>query len=269
VPVLAERAMYTRGGPVPFTAGHAAAGEPAPATTWTFAEGSTSDYFETFLSIINPGDTALTVEAQVRLQDGSTAGGPLRFTRILPAHTRRTLWLDREVTDGGERLAGRDGISVQLSADGPFVAERAMWWPGASSSWQEAHVSAGFSEAPAATWGLAGAEYLADPAGGDPRTESYVLVANVGTTSEDVDVSVYFEDRDPVQTAVQMPPNSRVSLPLSALVANSGEGSTSVLRTGVTVQARSPAARLYAEQATYGSTAAVRWARGAVSRGQR
>jgi glucose/arabinose dehydrogenase len=268
VPVLAERAMYTRGGAEPFRAGHAAAGEPAPATSWTFAEGATGEYFETFLSVINPGDTALAVEAQVRLQDGSTSSGPLRFTRTVPAHTRRTLWLDREVADDGTRLDGRDGISVQLDADAPFVAERAMWWPGVSSSWQEAHVSAGFSEAPAATWRLSGVEYLADPAGGDPRAESYVLVANVGTASEDVDITVYLEDREPVQAVVQVPSNSRVSLPLSALVAGTGVGTTRVARAGVTVQARSPSAQLYAEQATYGSTAQVRWARGAVARGQ-
>ena len=61
VPITAERAMYSRGGPSMFAAGHAAAGEPAPATRWVFAEGSTSAYFQTFLSIINPGDTALPV----------------------------------------------------------------------------------------------------------------------------------------------------------------------------------------------------------------
>ena len=59
VAITAERAMYTRGGPTMFAAGHAAAGEPAPATRWVFAEGSTSAYFQTFLSIINPGDTTL------------------------------------------------------------------------------------------------------------------------------------------------------------------------------------------------------------------
>ena len=96
VPVLAERAMYTRGGPIMFAAGHAAAGEPAPATRWTFAEGSTGDYFDTFLSVINPGDSDLAVEVRVRLQDGSTSGGPLRFTQVVPARARRTLWLDRE-----------------------------------------------------------------------------------------------------------------------------------------------------------------------------
>ncbi len=270
VPVLAERAMYTRGGAAMFAAGHAAAGEPAPATRWTFAEGSTGDYFDTFLSVINPGDSDLAVEAQVRLQDGSTRGGPLRFTRVVPARTRRTLWLDREISDEGVPLDRHDGISVELTSGEAFVAERAMWWPGTSSTWQESHVAAGFSEAPAASWRIAGGEYLADPAGGsDPRVETYVLIANVGVSPEDVGVTVYLEDREPLQHLVQVPAQSRVSVPLSTLVAGTGAGTASVAHTGVLVQARSRAAQLYAEQATYGSTAQVRWARGAVARGTR
>jgi hypothetical protein len=267
--VLAERAMYTRGGAVAFAAGHAAAGEPSPATRWTFAEGSTGEYFETFLSIINPGDVALNVQAQVRLQDGTTTVRPLTFTRVVPAHTRRTVWLDREVSDEGIALGGQDGISVQLSAGAAFVAERAMWWPGSSTSWHESHVAAGFSEAPAAAWRLAGSEYRANPDGSDPWVQTFVLVANVGDVAEAVDVTVYFEDREPLQQVVQVPANSRVSLPFSDLVEGSDFGVSMTAHAGVTVQSRSPASQLYAEQATYGSTATARWARGAVARGER
>lgn len=266
VPVLAERAMYTRGDTPIFAAGHAAAGEPAPARRWTFAEGSTSDYFETFISVINPGDTDMVVDAQVRLQDGSTSGGPLHLVRVVPAKSRRTLWLDQEMSEEGVALGGQHGISVELSSDADFVAERAMWWPGSSATWHESHVAAGFTEAPAAQWRLAGAEYLANPAGGDPIVQTYVLVANVGASSEDVDVTVYFSDREPLMRSVLVPPQSRVSVPLSDLV--TGDGATT-LRAGVTVAARSPAAQLYAEQATYGSTSLARWARGAVARGTR
>lgn len=269
VPVLAERAMYTRRGAAQFAAGHAAAGEPSPATRWTFAEGSTGEYFETFVSMINPGDTPLTVEAQVRLQDGSTTARPLTFTRTVPPHTRRTLWLDREISDDGVALDGHDGISVALSADAPFVAERAMWWPGSAASWHESHVTAGFSEEPAAAWRLAGSEYRANPGGGDPWSQTYVLVANVGDVLEPVDVTVYFDDREPLQQTVDVPANSRVSIPLSGLLAGTDAGATTTAHAGVTVRGRSPAARLYAEQATYGSTATERWARGAVARGER
>ena len=269
VPIVAERAMYSRGGATMFAAGHEAAGEPALSTHWVFAEGSTSAYFETFLAVINPSDEPLDVQAQVRLQDGSTVAAPLRFTRTVPPRARRTLWLDREITDEGVALDGRDGVSVELSASRGFAAERAMWWPGTATTWHEAHASAGFSESPSATWQLPGGEYQAGAAGGEPRVESYVLLANVGPTAETVGVTVYLEDREPIPHTVLVPGNSRVSLPLSALVAGTDVGAGAVAHAGVIVQAESADAQLYAEQAVYGSTASQRWARGSASKGIR
>ncbi|MGV3516945.1 PQQ-dependent sugar dehydrogenase [Luteitalea sp.] len=267
VPIVAERAMYTRGGAVTFAAGHEAAGEPAPATRWVFAEGSTSPYFETFLSVINPGTVPLPVTAAIRLQDGTTAGAPLHFTRTVPARGRATIWLDREVTDEGVALAGQDGISVDLTAATGFVAERAMWWPGSSAEWHEAHASAGFSEAPRAAWHLPGGEFHANPSGGDPFVQTYVLVTNVGAVTEAVEVAVFLTDREPVRVDVAIPPNSRQSLAVSDLLAGTDIGVLAPAHVAVAVAARSPAAQLYAEQATYGSTPTERWARGGASKG--
>ena len=47
-----------------------AAGEPALATRWVFAEGSTSPYFETFVTVINPWDSPLPID--VRVQSAKT-----------------------------------------------------------------------------------------------------------------------------------------------------------------------------------------------------
>ena len=267
VAITAERAMYTRGGPTMFAAGHAAAGEPAPATRWVFAEGSTSAFFETFLLIINPGDTTLPVHANVRLQDGSTTVRPLQFTRVVPPRSRVTLWLDREVSDEGVPLGGQDGVSVELTAAAGFVAERAMWWPGESANWYEAHASAGFSEAPRSSWRLPGGELSPSAGGGEPDVQTYVLIANVAATSETVDVTVYFTDREPVARPVQVPANSRVSIALSDLLEAAGAMPAAPAHVGVTIAAVSPAAQLYAEQATYGSTTHQRWARGSGSKG--
>jgi hypothetical protein len=266
VAITAERAMYTRGLPM-FAAGHAAAGEPAPASRWVFAEGSTSPYFQTFLSIINPGDAALPVHADVRLQDGSTTTAPLRFTRVVPPRARVTLWLNREVSDEGVALAGQDGVSVELSADDGFVAERAMWWPGESASWYEAHASAGFSEAPRRSWRLAGGELSPAAGSGEAGVQTFVLIANVAAAAEAVDVTVYFTDREPVAQTIQVPANSRVSVALSDLLAAAGAAPAAPAHVGVTVAAGSPAAQFYAEQATYGSTTHERWARGSGNKG--
>lgn len=269
VPVVAERAMYTRSTQPLFSAGHAAAGEPALATRWVFAEGSTGPYFETFLSVVNTHDVPLEVEALVRLQDGSTAGAPLRFTRVVPPRARETIWLDRMVSDAGVSLGGHDGISVELRAPQPFVAERAMWWPGDSSTWHEAHASSGFSEPPAATWRLAGGEYHGAPGGGEPIVETYVLITNAGVTSEAVRLSIFFSDREPLRTEIDVAPNSRASVPLSSLLAPEVPASQGLVAVGTTVEALSASAQLYAEQAIYGSTSALRWSRGASVKGTR
>ena len=266
VAITAERAMYTRGATM-FAAGHAAAGEPEPAARWVFAEGSTSPYFQTFLSIINPADEPLPVHADVRLQDGSTTVAPLRFTRIVPARARVTLWLNREVSDDGVSLAGQDGVSVELTAAGAFVAERAMWWPGESLTWYEAHASAGFSEEPRRSWRLAGGEVSPGAGGGEWAVQTYVLIANVAPTAEVVDVTVYFTDREPVAQTIQVLANSRVSVALSDLLGAAGAMPTAPAHVGVTVAGASPAAQLYAEQATYGSTSSQRWARGSANKG--
>jgi len=171
------------------------------------------------------------------------------------------------VSDEGMALAGQDGVSVELSAAAAFVAERAMWWPGESADWYEGHASAGFSEAPRSSWRLAGGELSASASGGEPYVQTYVLIANVASTGESVDVTVYFTDREPVAQTVQVPANSRVSLPLSDLLAAAGAMPAAAAHVGVTVVAASPAAQLYVEQATYGSTTQQRWARGSASKG--
>jgi hypothetical protein len=37
------------------------------------------------------------------------------------------------------------GVSAELRADAPFVAERSMWWPGAAPTWHEAHAIGGLA----------------------------------------------------------------------------------------------------------------------------
>ena len=62
MPVLVERAMYLSSPTQLFAAGHESAAVAAPATEWFLAEGATGDFFDLFVLIANPQDTA----AQVR-----------------------------------------------------------------------------------------------------------------------------------------------------------------------------------------------------------
>ncbi|HTV01412.1 MAG TPA: SBBP repeat-containing protein, partial [Luteitalea sp.] len=63
VPIIAERAMYLNRPGQPLGAGHESAGVTAPATQWFLAEGATGNYFDLFILIANPQDTAATVQA--------------------------------------------------------------------------------------------------------------------------------------------------------------------------------------------------------------
>lgn len=250
VPIFAERAMYTRGALL-FPAGTAAAGEPALAPRWFFAEGATGTFFDTFLAVANPYDEPLAVEYRVYLPDGATAGAPLTFTAVAPPRERLTIWLDEMTTDDGVSLADQSGLSVEVLADRPFIAERAMWWAGLPTEWHEGHAVAGFAGGPRAQWRLAGGEVHVAPGGVVPSVETYALIANVGPVDEDVTVTIYFTDRAPIAIPIIVAAHSRYTFPLlrNELRAYIPEGQR--VDVGVRVDAASPAAQLYVEQAVY------------------
>ena len=58
VPIIVERAMYLTQPGQFFAAGHESAGVTAPATRWFLAEGATGPFFDLFVLIANPMDTA-------------------------------------------------------------------------------------------------------------------------------------------------------------------------------------------------------------------
>lgn len=267
VPIVVERAMYTRDAALVFPAGHASAGEQALATRWFFAEGATADFFSTFLAVANPYDTPLEVQARVFLPDGSTAGAPLTFTRTAGPRERLTIWLNQEVTDEGVSLAQQPALSVELSASQPFVAERAMWWPGTPAAWYEGHAASGFAGEPSAEWLVAGGEVHVVAQGEEPPIDTYVLIANAAAVDESVTVTVYFVDREPVEIPVTVGAGSRFTIALaSALRGVLPAGTRADI--GVKVTAASQGAALYVEQAVYGTTpTGPFWARGSAHRG--
>ena len=70
VPIIVERSMYMSPDDQPFGAGHAAAGVPAPATSWFFAEGATGTFFDEFILLANgeatPADVTITFTPEGR-----------------------------------------------------------------------------------------------------------------------------------------------------------------------------------------------------------
>jgi hypothetical protein len=169
------------------------------------------------------------------------------------AQNRFTVWIDAE----GPPLDNA-ALSVRVtSRDGtPFLAERAVWWPGpTSASWYEAHASAGVTGT-AARWAVAETEH--SPADG---VATYVLVANTGPTGTPARITWLGEDGASSEVTRTLAPTSRTTLDLAAVFPErSGRGS-------VLVESLSAISTLVVERALYKTVDGVFWAGGAASVG--
>gem|GEM_PF-1112112 len=135
LPVVAERPMYFeyRGtGGHGWDGGHCVIGATALGREYYFAEGTTRDGFEEWLTLQNPGPADLTVTAD--FQFGPEQGDPVRRTYAVGAGRRRTLRVAGEVGEGKD-------VSVRLSGDADFLAERPMYfrYRGFGADWDGGH----------------------------------------------------------------------------------------------------------------------------------
>ena len=239
--------MYLNAGGRLFGAGHASAGITTLAPTWSFAEGATGPYFDTFLLIANPSSAAITVRATFLLPSGTS----IQRTYDIAPRSRFNIWVDRAAPE-----LENTAVSTVLESvdDQPFVAERAMWWPGPdSSNWREAHNSPG-SLSTSATWGLA--EGLL---GGANATDTYLLVANTSPFGGLARVTLSFEDDGSrVVREYAVPARSRVNVPIRD---DFPQAMGRRFATLVESQGAVPA-QLVVERAMYSDSGRERWAAG-------
>jgi hypothetical protein len=203
VPVLAERAMYlTRGGRT-FVAGHESAAVAEPSTQWFLAEGATGSYFDLFVLIANPNPQPAQVEARYLLSDGTV----ITKQQTVAANSRFNIWVDYE----DPRLAQAEVSTTIRSTNGvAVIVERAMWWPGSSATWVEAHNSAG-TTATGTRWALAEGEQ-----GGALGTDTYVLVANTSAFPGQARVTLILEGGGTLERTFDLLPNSRTNVAIGA-----------------------------------------------------
>ena len=258
VPIIVERAMYLSTPTQLFAAGHGSAGVTAPATSWFLAEGATGPYFDTFVLLANPNPTPATVRATFLLPDGTT------LTKDYTVHgtSRFNIWVDEETFPHlglGKALANTAVSTTLVSLNGvPFIAERAMWWPGpTSASWLEAQNSPG-ATATDTNWAFAGGEV-----GGPAATETYILLANTSATVAQVQVKLVFESDaanpvPPVAAMFAVPAQSRFNVPVMQDFPDAVGR-----RFGAIVDSLGPTpAQLVVERAMYSNAGGVTWAAG-------
>jgi len=138
--------------------------------------------------------------------------------------------------------------------DQPFVAERAMWWPGpTASSWREAHNSPG-SLSTSASWGLADGML-----GGPNATDTYMLIANTSPFDGLARVTLSFEDDGArVSREYTVAAHSRVNVPV-----RDDFPQAMGRRFGTLVESQGALpAQLVVERAMYSDSGKERWAAG-------
>lgn len=237
VPIVAERALYlTRQGQL-FAAGSASAGVQAPATTWTFAEGATGAFFDTFILVANPLAVPARVEARYRLPDGR------KITRgyTVAPQRRLTIWIDQE-----DAALADTAVSTLISSDSPVVAERAMWWPGPTAdSWVESHAEVGATAA-GTRWAVASAA-----AGLSAQTSTFLLIGNGTAAPGRARVTLYSSSGAVAATRdYDLPPTSRTTAWLTQDFPAVPGGTYSAIVDSMSVESQSPAP-IVVERASY------------------
>jgi autotransporter-associated beta strand protein len=197
-PGMAERAMYFGTTPF-FSGGHESAGVTQTSQSWFVAEGATGPFFETFILVANPGPTAVDAILTFLPQGGL----PVQTTVTVPIGGRETVNIE-QVSPALANAA----VATQVDATGPIVVERAQYWPDPASTWYEAHNSFGVT-ALGTRWGLAEGRV-----GMDREYQTYILLANAGTTDASVTISFLREGQPSVQKVFNVAAQQRLNVPV-------------------------------------------------------
>ncbi len=115
-PVAAERVVRFDGG----VGATATSGAVAPATRWTFVEGSTAIPAEQFLLVANPNRGAVTLDVNYILADGRQE----RRQHTVPSMARLTISVNADVPN-------QPIVTTIVTATRPVVAERSIFVSGA------------------------------------------------------------------------------------------------------------------------------------------
>ncbi len=204
-PIMAERAMYFASTPGRlWGGGHASAGLTAPRQRWFLAEGASGGFFDTFILLSNPQDAP----AQVTVKYLLWTGDAISVQKTVPAKGRLTI---NPETETDERLKNA-AFSTDITSDVAIVAERSMYWPGATRPWGEAHNSVAFGQS-ALSWGLAEGRLGGD---GTPFS-TFILLANPEATNAQVEVTFLRAQGAPVVKTYTVPATGRFTIDASTI----------------------------------------------------
>ncbi len=197
-PVVAERPMYfdyqgTAGWG--WTGGHCVMGSSSLSTRYFFAEGTTRSGFEEWLTLQNPSASPIEVHAVYQLGEGQ--GEPVEKNYTVGANQRFTVFVP------GETGLEKD-VSVTLTCDSPFLAERPMYFA-YNGAWTGGHCVIGAS-GPASEW------FFAEGYTG-PGFDEWLCLQNPGEEEATVEITYLTQEAGPLPVRqVKVPAHTRLTL---------------------------------------------------------
>ncbi len=171
--------------------------------TWYFAEGSTQPGFDEYILMSNMGDDDMAVTVTYLTEGGEQK----EFEHFLPAHSRRTVYVNAE-------MPGESGVAAILQGEEGFVCERSMYYlhqgitggddvMGITSPSLELFFAEGFTGTP-----------------GSPF-EEWLLLLNPGGEDAVVEAAYLFPSGEEKRLQYLVPARRRLSISVDAAV---GEG---------------------------------------------
>lgn len=166
------------------------------------AEGYTNLGFKTYLTLFNPNSQDAHVNVDFLREDGSVWPYPI----TLQANSRRVI--DASV------LVPDQGFSTKVESDLPLAVERSMYWPAGGTANADGHATLAMS-ALNTTWYLAEGYVSSD-------FNTYILLVNPHAEQVGVNVTFLLEDGTSFPYSRTLPPTSRQTIDVSALIASGG-----------------------------------------------
>ena len=201
------------------------------ASTWFLAEGASNGTFDEDILVGNPSATALGVTVTLLpAPDAVIApGAVLEKTFTLPGTGRLTVNIRREFPGLNGATSARISAAIQGSTTpADIVVERSMFFPLTGTPYAGGTGASGVT-APATRW------ILAEGAAG--VFETFILIANPGTTAASVTARYLRGNGTSVSETVSVAPGNRATLWPSSRADLAGEGFSTVVESSAPVVA--------------------------------
>ncbi len=181
-------------------------GTNAPATTWIFAEGTTTTRFQTYLTVLNPNATAALVTASFYGRTGGSLGSR---TLLVPALSRANLKLNDFLT--------ADGIATIVTANAPIVVERPEYF-GSPNAPDVAGSDVFGRNGAGVAWSFPGGDTTTQGGFASANRSEFLLIYNPSGQTVAVDATFYGSDGTLTTKRLYISPTIRYNVDVNRLV---------------------------------------------------